>query len=90
MFTETLTIFNRFRDECGDPVAASNLTLAHVMLQYQQAQHPLTVAETAKRLKVSEKTVRRLCKAGELVYTWVGRQIRILPESIDSYLKQGD
>lgn len=45
-----------------------------------------TIAETAKLLKVSEETVRRLIANGDLEARRVGRQYRITRETIDKYL----
>lgn len=53
----------------------------------------MTVSEVAIQLKVSEKTVRRLCKSGEIPHTYIGSQIRIDIEDFKNYLiksKKGD
>ena len=77
----TLTLYRRFEAETGDPVAASNLTLAHAMLQQQAS--VLTVPEAAARLKVSEKKIYRMCQAGEIDHYRVGDAIRIKPDALD-------
>lgn len=46
----------------------------------------LTVAEAAQRLRVSEKSVRRLLASGLLPGLRVGRQIRIDPAELESWL----
>jgi excisionase family DNA binding protein len=46
----------------------------------------LTVAETADRLRISEKTVRRLIDRGELPSLRVGVQIRIDQSELESWL----
>ena len=83
---ETLALYKRFEAETGDPVAASNLTLAHAMLQQHERlrEQTLTAAEAAQRLKVSEKKVYRLCKDGVIPHHRVGRAIRIRPEDLDA------
>lgn len=48
-----------------------------------------TVAQTAKYLKVCEKTVRRLIAANRLVASRIGgRSLRIKKEDIDAYLAE--
>lgn len=48
----------------------------------------LTIAQTAEYLKVSEKTVRRLIKYGDIVASKVGeRNWRIRKQDIEEYLK---
>lgn len=52
-------------------------------------EHPLlTVAETAKKLRVSEMTVRRSCDAGELPCIRFGRARRISREYVDGLLQE--
>jgi len=45
----------------------------------------LTPKTVAGLLKVSEKTVRRLCYAGELGSVKVGKLLRIAPEDVAVY-----
>jgi excisionase family DNA binding protein len=45
----------------------------------------LPYEEVASRLKVSEKTVRRLVEAGELERVRIGSSVRITPESVVAY-----
>ena len=47
-----------------------------------------TVAETAERLKTSEKTVRRLIGSGALVAHYVGRSVRIADGDLAAYLEK--
>jgi excisionase family DNA binding protein len=84
------TLYQRFHDETGNSVAASNLTLAHAMLAQQRVQHEiaLTVAEAADRLKVSTKKVYQMVQAGEIPHNRVGNQIRILPSSLEELIRR--
>ena len=53
----------------------------------------MTVKDVSVQLKVSERTVRNLCKKGELQHYVVGSQIRIDTEEFKNYLikiKKGD
>lgn len=90
MNQQTIELYRQYRAETGDPVAASNLVLAHAMLadQGRQQEQTLTVAEAARRLKISEKKLYRLCEAGELSHHRVGRVIRIPPEAIDRFVRR--
>jgi len=87
---DTLKLYRRFHEETGDPVAASNLTLAHAMLQQHERQQEdaLTAADAAKRLKVAVKKVYRLCEAGQIEHHRVGSAIRIQPEALDRFIRQ--
>ena len=49
----------------------------------------LTVKEVAAMLRVSEMTIYRLVKSGELESVKVGRSIRIYEHSIAKYLGAG-
>lgn len=49
-------------------------------------QHLLTVAEVADVMRVSNMTVYRLIRSGELVATRVGRSYRIWEDDVRSYL----
>lgn len=46
----------------------------------------LTLAEAGDQLGVSSKTIRRLIAANHLRGTYIGRQVRVRPEDLDSYL----
>lgn len=46
----------------------------------------LTVAEVASQLRVSNMTVYRLVKAGELAAVRVGKSYRLREEDVDRYL----
>jgi len=48
-----------------------------------------TPRETAEKLKTSQKTIYRLMERGELAYTMVGRQRRILESELAAYLHGG-
>jgi excisionase family DNA binding protein len=86
----TLDLYRRFHQQTGDPIAASNLTLAHAMLQGQEPAEAgdLTISEAAKRLRCSESKISRLIAAGELLVYRVGRAVRIRPEAIDQYIRE--
>jgi excisionase family DNA binding protein len=47
-----------------------------------------TVEEVAKMLRVSEATVRRLIKSGQLKAVSVGNQFRISQEDLDEFLSR--
>jgi excisionase family DNA binding protein len=49
----------------------------------------LTVREVAATMRVSNMTVYRLIKAGELVATRVGRSYRIFENDVSAYLARG-
>ena len=51
------------------------------------AEELLTVTQTAKYLKVSEKTVRRLIKDRQLIASKVGSSWRIKESDITKYLR---
>lgn len=90
MNQQTLELYRQYQEETGDAIAASNLVLAHAMFAQQERQHEqaLTVAEAARRLKISEKKVYRLCEAGDLTHHKVGRAIRIPPEAVDRFVRR--
>jgi excisionase family DNA binding protein len=48
----------------------------------------LTVAEIARRLRVSNMTVYRLVKSGQLPAVRVGRGIRVREDDVRRYLEQ--
>ena len=48
----------------------------------------LTIKDVARRLQLSERTVRRLLDAGELSAFRVRRQWRIAEEDLQKYLKE--
>ena len=56
------------------------------MAQFPQEARFLTVAEVAAQLRVSNMTVYRLIKAGELGAVRVGKSYRIREDDIDRYL----
>lgn len=47
----------------------------------------LTVPEVAARLRVCERTVRRLLSRGELPFIPIGRSIRVKPSELAAYLR---
>lgn len=50
--------------------------------------HAMTFAETGRTLRVSESTVRRLVKSGELRSVRIGRTVRIPTAAIRKYLEK--
>lgn len=48
----------------------------------------MTVAEVARALRVSNMTVYRIVKAGDLPAVRVGRGYRIRPDDVRRYLQQ--
>lgn len=50
----------------------------------------LTVAEAAWLLNLSQKTVRRMIKAGNLAIIRIGRSVRINPEVIEKIIRQDE
>lgn len=50
----------------------------------------LTVSEVAAHFQVSEKTIRRLIKAGDLPVVRVGRSLRIHSEVIEKIVRQNE
>lgn len=46
----------------------------------------LTVRDAAERLKVNEKTIRRLVFRGEIEHVRVGRAIRISPAQLEAFV----
>ena len=55
--------------------------------QHSQARF-LTVAEVADLLRVSNMTVYRLIKAGELPAARIGKSFRVREDDIDAYLEE--
>ena len=54
----------------------------------EETERLLTVQDTAERLKVSGKQIRRWIKAGDLVAYRLGRQIRISENDLELFLRQ--
>ena len=52
-------------------------------------QYLLTVAEVAEAMRVSNMTVYRLIRSGELAATRVGRSSRIWEGDVHAYLRRG-
>lgn len=47
----------------------------------------LTLEDACERLQVSEATIRRLVKDGELRVVRIGRAIRVRPEDLDAFIR---
>jgi excisionase family DNA binding protein len=79
----------------GDKAAAASLTLGAIMLEGHSespappAGAPLTVKEAASQLRVSTRRIYEMCAAGELRAFKVGRGLRITPEILKEYQRQG-
>ena len=56
------------------------------MAQNQARPQLLTVSEVAEMLRVSDMTVYRLIKAGDLPAVRVGRSFRVSDSDVDAYL----
>ncbi len=50
----------------------------------------LTVSEVAAHFQVSEKTIRRLIKAGDMPVVRLGRSVRLHPEVIEKIVRQDE
>lgn len=48
----------------------------------------MTIEEVAEILRVSTRTVRRLCKAGAIECYYIGSQIRITKQNFEKYLNE--
>ena len=77
----------------GDKAAAASLTLAAVLTEngtpLPPAGQSLTVKEAAAQLHVSVSCIYELCESGRLSSFKVGRVLRIHPEAIEEYRRQG-
>lgn len=49
----------------------------------------LTIRDAARRLAVSQMTIRRLLERGALVRIVVGRSVRVLARSVDELAERG-
>ena len=47
----------------------------------------LTLEDACEQLQVSEATIRRLVKDGELRVVRIGRAIRVRPEDLDAFIQ---
>ncbi|MGI8575663.1 MAG: helix-turn-helix domain-containing protein [Egibacteraceae bacterium] len=56
------------------------------MVDAQLGEHLLTVTEVAEHMRVSNMTVYRLIKAGELPALQIGKNYRISSEDLTAYL----
>ena len=91
MNTQVVSQYNEYlKLTGGDKTAAAGLTLAAVMMEgHSETPVPpamaLTVAEAARRLRVSRYTVYEMCKSGRLrsFRPGTGRALRIPLEAIE-------
>jgi excisionase family DNA binding protein len=63
--------------------------VSEAALSTETEQHLLTVAEVAEVMRVSNMTVYRLIRSGDLVATRVGRSYRIWENDVTLYLRRG-
>ena len=96
MNNEVLSQYNEYlKKTSGDEAAAASLTLAAIMLEGRSESPapptgaPLTVKEAAAKLRVSTRRIYDLCAAGELRAFKVGRWLRITPDMLEEYQRQG-
>jgi excisionase family DNA binding protein len=76
----------------GDKAAAASLALAAVLMEANTPPptgQSLTVKEAAAQLHVSPSCIYELCESGKLASFKVGRVLRIHPEAIENYRRQG-
>jgi excisionase family DNA binding protein len=76
------------------PFSRSNATADHSLVAdlnavNSQAQF-LTVREVAAHFQLSEKTIRRLIKAGDIPVVRLGRSVRMHPEVIEKIERQNE
>jgi excisionase family DNA binding protein len=48
----------------------------------------LTTKEVAEQLRVTEHTVRKWCRTGQIAGVWVGREWRIAPKAVEYFLER--
>ena len=81
------SLFKRFHVLTGNSIAASNLVLAYIQTNQQDAApEVLDTSQAAERLGVSREQVQYLCRTGRLRHARVGRLVKIKPEDISEYL----
>ena len=61
-----IDIYRHYQQLTGDPIAASNLVLAHAMLGKQSPKEWYTCGELAEILGISEFTIREWCNSGRI------------------------
>jgi excisionase family DNA binding protein len=88
------TLYAEYLEHTGDDkAAAASLTLAAVLVENGTPSPPagqsLTVKDAAAQLHVSASCIYELCESGKLASFKVGRVLRIHPEAIDDYRRQG-
>lgn len=83
---DTLSTFEKFRQNTADDLSAAILTLAASLAGEEQADDkPLTVKQAAERLSVSPDTIYTLCASGKLRHQRIGAgkgTIRIFPADL--------
>jgi excisionase family DNA binding protein len=84
----TLALYRRFHQQTGDPIAASNLCLAHAMLVQSTPEQLLDVIRVARRLQVSDRKVYELCRTGQLAHSRIDGQIRFRPEDVERFIQR--
>lgn len=86
----TEVLYERFLKLTGDPLAASNLVLAHCLEESKPVPPDavLTVTEAASMLRVAEATIYDMCNSGRLAHTRYGAgrgTIRIKRADLENY-----
>lgn len=90
--TEVEKLFDRYlKRTSGNQIAAALLVLASAADTSCPTDELLSVGETAKRLRVSARTVYKLCESGALPHLNIGSgrgAKRIRPDDLASFEKQ--
>jgi len=59
---------------------------SEILTPPQVADAPLTVADVARRLRISSRVAYELLQGGQIPSFRVGRSIRVKPEDLDAYI----
>jgi len=90
----TLDLYGHFLAKTNNPLVASNILIAHVLMgrRHSPVKPPIamTVAEVAEQLQVSERMVYKLVKSGELTACWIGNLLRVPARSLSQFLEHRD
>ena len=90
MIQGTLDLYKRFRHSASNDYVACGLLVAHALLQRGQKQEAhssvLTVPEAALEMRISEKKVYQLVKAGDIPHCYIGTLIRIPRQGLADFL----
>lgn len=90
MIQGTLDLYKRFQHSASNDYVACGLLVAHALLQREQKQEAhssvLTVPEAALEMRISEKKVYQLVKAGDIPHCYIGTLIRIPRQGLADFL----